>query len=552
MSKRMVLFFCVCFTLVMLVGCGGGGNATTDTDTPPVTNTPAPDNNTPATPNAPQATERSKTVNLGTDVKATTMDPHNFRDSSSQYLMAMCYESLIYTDHSGSGYQPMLAESWDIAEDGLSWTFHLREGVVWSNGDPFDADDVVFSVQRCIDGREDLVFTMQYLPTLETVEKIDAYTVKVGFSAPSPMAGNGFRCLYIIPQKAYEEYGDDLFFRQPPLMIGTGPWKMTEWVDSQYTSYVKNETYWNKANYDSFFEEVIIHYIVEPTSAIAAHIAGTTEAYIRLSGVSQDLLPLYADVADRVELVNYSTNNATWLGLSFKEGSIWHDENTRKAFDLAIDRQAIIDNILGGAASIPSGYWHSSVVGYDPTLGKPEYNPEKARELLEQSSYNGEPIALMSGVATSETEGMYLSIADMVNSIGFNMSVQFEDLSVFTPRQNSGDYDFFVINTSIPDGIPQRMLSRIPNNFDRSDYLNEEMNEVINHFLTDLDEDRRFDWSRQANQMIFEQKAPHIVLWHRDFVQAVDYGIVGIRLFPDGMYDFAFIDYDPTMSGFRY
>ncbi|MDR0468606.1 MAG: ABC transporter substrate-binding protein [Peptococcaceae bacterium] len=556
MAKRLTAFISIVLILGLLAGCGSGsgnaGQGNTGTGNTGSGNTSQGNTGTGNTnqgntgTTTPPPPARSKTVNIGSDVKATTLDPHNFRDSSSQYIIAMCFESLIYTNHDGKGYDPMLAERWDIAEDGKSWTFYLRKGVKFNDGKDFDADDVVYTVDRIMSHKDDFAWLPQYLPTLESADKIDQYTVRVNLSGPTPLAGNGFRCMYIIPNESMEKYGDDMFFGQPPKMVATGPWRMKEWVDGQYISYTKNELYWDIAQHDSYFDEVYIHYIAEPTSAIAAHLTGTMDTYIRLSGISEDLIPLYAGTENRISVVPYGTNSTTWLGLSFKEGSIWNDEKVRKAFDMCIDRQLIIDNILGGTASLPLGYFHSSVIGHNAALGNPEFNTEKAKQLLAESSYNGEAFALMAGVANSETEGIFLTIADMANSIGFNMSVQFEDLSVFTPRQNSGDYDFFTVSTSIPDGIPQRMLNRIPQNFDKADFVNPEMNDLINKFLTDLDANKRAEYAKQVNDMIFELKAPHISLFHRDFKQALNWGIVGIRLFPDGMYDFAFVDYDPS------
>jgi peptide/nickel transport system substrate-binding protein len=456
----------------------------------------------------------------------------------------MCYETLIYTEHSGEGYTPLLATSWDIAPDGMSWTFHLREGVQWNNGDPFNADDVVFTVQRLIDNRDTFVFVNQYLPELDSVEKIDEFTVKVGLSKPAPMAGNGFRALYIIPQKAYEEYGDDLFNKQ--IMTATGPWKMEEWVDGQYCHYSKNENYWNKAEYDSYFDEVYLRIIGDMSSGIAAHLAGSVEAFVQTSGISGDMLSLYAGTEQKTELVETPTNSAMWLGLDFKGDSMWNDENTRKAFDAAIDRQAIIDNIMG-RGSLPIGYLSTGMFGHDATLGPPVYDPELAKELLAQSSYDGREFTLMVSTGTTQGEEIFLAVADMVNAIGFNMKIELVDLSVFTPRQNGGDYDFFTINTSFPDGLPLRQLSRILTNLDKNNYENYELTGYINSFLVELDDAKRYEYAQQANRFIFEHKAPHINLICPTIVNAVDYGLTGIDIWQDGMYTFQYVDYDPSL-----
>ena len=115
------------------------------------------------------------------------MDPQNYNGLGGQLLISFAYESLIYSPHDGSGYQPYLAKSWDIDPEGMHWTFHLRDDVTWSTGDPLTADDVVYSVERFINGAPELSWKSQYLPAASYAEKIDDYTVKIGFTAPSPM-----------------------------------------------------------------------------------------------------------------------------------------------------------------------------------------------------------------------------------------------------------------------------------------------------------------------------------------------------------------------------
>jgi len=488
--------------------------------------------------------ERSRTVNIGVNSKLLNLDPHNFRDRDSELSLRFTYEPLLVSDHAGSFF-PMLAKSWDISPDGTAWTFYLNEGISFTNGEPFNADTVVYNVERVVDGSPDLVFRTVYLPDLKSAEKVDEYTVKINFSNPAPLAAAGFRSFLMIPAEAHQEYGDEMFYGMNH--IGTGPWFFNDWVDGQYSQFLKNPDYWNKAEFDSYFNEVYIRFITEVPSAIAAHIAGDIDAYFS-SSLSIDSQAMYARARDRIELVTYPTNRTNWLGLSFKEGSIWHDENVRKAWDMAIDRQAILDTFLPNEI-LPRGFFAPGLEGHDPNLPHPEYDPEKARQLLADSSYDGRPFTLL--ISTNETMGEEkgLTIMEMVNAVGFNMSLEFEDFSVFSARQVGGDYDIFLIQTGQGNGVPNRALARIPNNLDNADYTdNEEMNALVRGYLSELDPVKRAEYARQANQMIFELKAPHISLWHIQQTQAVNYGLVGLLFNPDGEYQFHYVDWDPSKA----
>lgn len=493
----------------------------------------------------PSTEERSKTVNIAFNAKPRTLDPHNWNDQGSETTIRMCYQTLIYTDHTSSGYTPMLAESWDIAPDGKSWTFYLRKNVFWHNGDPFDADDVVCTFERLSERRNELLIFTAYLKAFESVEKIDQYTVKVNFKEPFPTAGNSFRAIYIIPHKAYEEHGDDLFHKQ--IYYGTGPWKLAEWKDGEYSHFVKNENYWDKENYDPYFEEVYIRHITQPSSAVAAHVAGDLDVYCPGGGINNDLLHLYAGTEDRIELVTYETNQNVWIGFQFEGDSIWNDINARKAFVAGIDVQLIIDTIKGGKGVIPNGYWHKSVTGYDGSIPSFKYDPELAKELLAQTAYNGEELRMMTNPNLSDGESIGLAIVDMLKDIGFNISFKVEDSTIYNNRRNEGDYDIYLIQTSFVDGVPYRQLNLILNDTDHKNYVNEEMFDLIRQYNVEMDREKSVKLVQQVNRMMCELVAPEVSLFHTEVTCARDYGITGVDFYPDGLFNFSWVDYDPSL-----
>ena len=545
MSKRIIVVLCIFLALVMLTGCGkdgttgtsNGSNATSTSNGANTTGTTNGSNNTVA--------ERSKTVNIGCNYRPTTMDPHDLRNYSSIIHAMFTFETLLYSDHVG-GYHPRLAESWTISEDGTEWTFKLRSGVTFHNGDAFNADDVVYSVDRVVN-IEDLYYTGMYAPTMASAEKIDDLTVKVIFSQPNPDALNSFNAFYIISKETHEELGDSYFYEQ--YCYGTGPWKLDEWIDGQFSRFFKNTEYWNKSTYDSYFEEVLLHYISEDSSAIAAHLSGTVDMYLTNGGISMDVLPLYNGTEDKIEILEYETATAYHLNLSLREGSIWNDPNVRTAFDLCIDRQQIIDTLYGGTGAVlPNGFLHEVSIGYDD-LGAPEYDPERAKQLIADSAYDGHPIEILIQNIPPQAEEVALSIIDMAASVGLNMTFVKVETAVFTERLYSGAYDLYLISMS-QGNLPFRSFERMLDNYNHHDYDNEELWNVIRDTMgaKGMDADRRAELIKQANQIVYKEKAPTILLWWRNYTQAQNRGITGIDYWPDGLFCFTYVNWDPTLA----
>jgi len=456
----------------------------------------------------------------------------------------MTFEALVRSDHAGNHF-PHLAESWEFNEDGSAMTLRLREGVYFHNGEYFDADAVVFNFERLIEGRSTLGVAINFWQALESVEAIDQYNVRLNFDGPFSSALTSLKCTFMIPPGAFEEHGEALFNDQ--IMYGTGPWIFEEWVDGQFARFTKNTSYWNIANYDSYFNEVFIRYVVEPSSAVAAHLAGDVDAYIGIGGISADMVPLYAGAEDRIQVVNFLTSSFKYLHLSYREGSVFHDENVRWALVYGIDRQSISDNLLGGGPPVRSMF-PQGVVGYDPTIEPYVFDPDRARQFLEDSTYDGRELLLLANSGSPSAESVNLAIADMLGQVGFNIVVRVEDSATFNTLRAAGEYDIFSIHSMYGDGNPfNHLTARILRDIHGSYFYDTEMFAVIEEFTIAMDPDERQRLAAQVNRMFRELPGPQTAYAVLYANQAINWGITGIDLFPDGFVGFNRVDWDPTL-----
>ena len=499
----------------------------------------------------------NKSISISFSENCITLDPHDGPNSGTGIVQRMMYESLIAMDNAGS-YFPWLATDWTYNEDGTEWIFNLRQGVEFSNGEAFDADDVVCTFQRCIDEYTKLNNPVSSFPMdadgnalLVSVEKLDQYQIKIVLNRTYATALNSFANIRIIPNETFEKEGAEMWANQN--CVSTGPWVLQEWIDGQYARFLKNPTYWNKANYDSYYDEVYIRCVLEPSSSVAAHIAGDTVANIVVGGIDPDMLSLYAGTESKTQIISYYVNSYYYMGFNCAEDRPFHDINMRKAFEYAIDRQAICDAIMGGGVAINS-ILPEGVTGYDATMPNYEYDPEKAKECLAAANYDGREIVLSSNTSTTKAQDQLLAMGGYLEEVGFKVKVEVVENATLLEMRTSGNYDVFLVITmhSANDGggiLYQRVTSIV--DYHKHGFVNDELNNVILQGSVTIDTDARAKLYQRAAQIIREESAPHFALYAPNATLAIDYGIVGLELWANGNHNFTYVDFDPEATAWR-
>ena len=492
--------------------------------------------------------ERSKTVNLGMEGKLTKLNPNDSTDSDTMMCLDMVFEGLLYGDHNDN-YFPQLATEWTVADDGMSYTFKLREGVKFHNGEDFNADTVVFNIDYIIENRL-LISAGSGFPELDSIEKLGEYEVIINMNTPRWDAHSNFSTIRMIPKGAYEEYGDNFFYDQ--IMYGTGPWIFEEWVDGQFCRYSKNKEYWDIANHDSYFEEAYIRFVTEASSAIAAHLSGGIEAYVG-GGIGDDDLLKYVGSEQKTEIIHFDVARFTEFTMNFNGDSVFRDIKVRQALDMAIDRQALIDAFFP-EAKIPShGVFNPSVKGADSSIPDAVYDPVAAKKLLDESSYDGRQIKFLCRQGDWQEE-VCLVVAEMWQQIGFNVVMDYYDFSVFMAMITEANYEIRNLTTGHGNGSPRGFINQLGNTtvksyngFNTLDGA-EEVMPLVQQYLRAADDATRIELAQQINRLCSAMVAPRIVLVYHNLAHAVDYGISGILFYPDGQFRFQYVDWQPGHS----
>ena len=504
----------------------------------------------------PTASEPSKTFTMVVSENMKTLDPHYQTTLIGKVFTQMYLDSLLMYDETTGEFFPWLCESYEYSDDYLTWTFHMRDGLTFSNGETLDANDVYCTFMRLFNDKTGSPIAAQYWADLEKVELINDKTISLTTSAPK---ANMRVCLvktYIIPDEAYEARGEDLFYSQE--CPASGPWVLDEWIDGQHITFHKNETYWNKDWFDSYYDNVVIKMNTETATAITAHVSGDAQAYLPTGGIANDMLALYKNSEAKTQVKSSLGGTFVYAGMSFKEGSFFRDPDFRWAFEYAIDRQGIVDGVIGGGAVPKSEALElfGENLGYDSDLAPYTYDPELAKEFLEKSSYDGSYVEIVTNNGFNKSEDIAIYVSDCLNKIGMNTGVKIVEVAELMSIRAEGDYDVFLIQNmngcgDIGNDMMQRLVQDTHHSFfaEADPVTYQKMADAIIAQSQELDVQKRADYTREAMRIIRENAGPHSYLCQYNSTFAIDYGVTGLEPFADGTFRFTYVTYDATSKG---
>jgi len=448
---------------------------------------------------------------LALDRDQDNMDPHMHFQRVGILMNINMYDSLLHKTPNLQ-YEPSLATEWRALND-TAWEFKLRKGVKFHNGDPFSAEDVKFSFDRVLDPATK---SPQYgnIRAIKEVKIIDDYTVHLVTDKPFPLLLERVVFFPIIPKKYFEKVGARVFAEQAP--AGTGPYKFVEWKRDQYLRMERFAEHWRGP---APIKHFIIRVIPE-TSTQAAELKTGGVDIIR--NLSPDLMP------DLKANPNTSVSTAPILRTHYvaldMRGPPFDKKEVRQAANYAIDRQAIIDKLMGSLGRIVPTVINPMAFGFDPTVEAYSYDPKKARELLRQAGYpNGVDITLHTGLPGAWYRQMAEAITEMLSEVGLRTNLKIWDPGPAWDKFFQGEgkatngfygswgyYSTFDADAILhplyhtePGGWVGKWYTRIPG-----------LDELIDEARSTLDSEKRLATYAKLQRLIKEE-APSIFLWHQ-------------------------------------
>jgi ABC-type transport system substrate-binding protein len=368
-----------------LTGCGATP-APTEPPAPAPTEPPAP---APTEPPAPTPTEEpavKRVLTIAASTEPTSFDSGAGGDFQNYALNLFMFHNLFEQDEKGVP-QPMLAESYSVEEDNLTWTFKLKEGIEFSDGTPFTSEAVCFTVDQLIAPDSPKPHASSWAPVGEC-KVVDDYTVQLITKEPyaavvSHIVSGGYPGVMLSPSMG--EYGDEMGLHP----IGTGPYVLKEWIRGDRVILVPNENFSEVLGPKPYYDEIIWRVVPEDTTRILMLETGEVD-------VAYSVPPEMVESVDAKPDLNVVSVAGLWNWYLFDVNKPPLDDvRVRQALNHAVDKQLIIDTLLEGRAKIATGPIGSAFGGFEP-VGTYEYDPDKAKQLLEEAGAAGAHIVVHS------------------------------------------------------------------------------------------------------------------------------------------------------------
>jgi peptide/nickel transport system substrate-binding protein len=467
----------------------------------------------------PFAAAKEREVSIGLQSPVTSMDPHYHNLSPNNSLLLHVYEPLILRD-ANMKLRPGLAVSWRAVDD-LTWEFKLRRNVKFHDGSPFTAEDVVATYKRVPNVPNSPSSYATFTKPIVETRVVDPYTIIFKTAQPHVLLPSDLAAVYIVP-KAVAEKASTEDFNSGKAAIGTGPYKVAEFVHNSRIVLKANYGYWGG---EEPWDKITFKILSNSAARVAALLSGDVQMIETvptsdIARISADKSFSVADkVSNRVIYVHlHQWNEKSAPHVTAKDGkpldrNPFRDARVRKALSIAINREAIADRIMEKRA-IPAGQLLAdSFYGTSRKLKPPKYDPEAAKKLLAEAGYpNGFALTIHG------TNNRYINddkiaqaIAQFYSRAGITAKVETMPSAVYFTRATAGEFGYMLLGWGTESGeqgsaMRSLLATRNPekgmgvNN--RGRYSNPVFDKQLTDALFTMDEKKREGMLQQAAETV--------------------------------------------------
>ena len=497
----------------------------------------------------------ARTLRYASAYEPGTMDPHAVGSAYATRILNQVYDTLVGRDEDFR-VAPGLATSWATTQPTV-WRFKLRPNVKFHDGTPFTADDVVFSIERALSPTSQTRFN---LPNVTGAKKVDALTVDVVTSLPTPVLPVAFTNLRIMSRawavKHHAEKPQDYRAKEDTFASrnanGTGPFILKEWVPDVRTVLVANKGYWGPhGNVDE------AQYLV--VSSAATRLAGLVSGEIDfvIDAALQDVERLRRTA--NVQLVQGSSRSTQFLGFDHARDKLedsdaarnpLKDKRVREAIRMAIDVEALNTKVMRKLGTPGRALFTPQVEGYDKRFDKPAaYDPVRARALLKEAGYpDGFGIALYCS-NTQPADSLCQAVASMLARVSIRVRYNPIPFNNLTPKVTARELPFYALGwtpATDAEGVEVPLL-HTPNaagdgDYNAGNYSNPKVDALIDKARVELDSAKRLAMLAEV-MAIADEDVAYITLTYRSVYWAMRSN-VHVKPRPNDLLDLRYVRMD--------
>ncbi|MEP3350108.1 MAG: ABC transporter substrate-binding protein [Marinomonas sp.] len=378
------------------------------------------------------ATASEITVGISSDV--ATMEPNGSGADSNLSVMANIFDGLLQRNSDGK-LIPSLATDWERI-DALTWRFTLRQGVKFHNGNDFTVDDVLFTFNRL--NNPEISNFVNFGAQVDSIKPLagNPWVIDIKTHQPVAFFSQNLPQIFMMDKESTEDRSPGDVGQNP---IGTGAYKLAEWIKGSHVVLTANDNYWAGA---PAMDKVTIRPVTEASTALASIMSGAVD-------ILQDVPVSSIKVIERnknLEVLKRPARRSIFLGLSNAEDHPGSDVRVRQAISMAINEEQIIDKVMFGAASLAAQVPDPATIGYNPDIKRPAFNPSKAKALLKDAGYsNGFEITLTGpNDRYIQDEQILAAVAADLAKVGIRVNVAAKPKSIVFKELQENKLEFYL------------------------------------------------------------------------------------------------------------
>jgi peptide/nickel transport system substrate-binding protein len=481
------------------------------------------------------------------DSDIDTLNPLTTEAANGQWLSwNVINEGMLQMNNYTLKLEPCLAESWEISPDQLTYTFHLRHGVKWHDGEPFTADDVKFTYDKIMDPKVDAADVRVYFSNIKSCEVLDPYTIRFvateRYFKTLEVLGT---YIVVLPKHVFEKGDPDFnkneFGRHP---IGTGPYKFVRWDTGSQIVVERNDDYWDKAHL-RYPKRIVYEIIEEPYVAAQLLKKGEIDVFDRVDPIQWEHELKPSRSMEHLKEIVYPFPSYNYLGFNLRL-PMFSDVRVRHAIDLLVPRDEILSQVyLNQYANKTSGYDPPSVPSYNHDVPPTPYDPALAAQLLNQAGWkndhgdgllykDGKPFSFTVVYGAGNPIGQKIAelIQESLRRAGIDLKLERLTFAQLISQLDDWKFEACMLSWALdinedPSQIWASSEADIKKSSNAIGYKNPEADKLMAAAKLEYDDDKRAALYRQLHQVIHDDYPvcflfnPHIILLVSDRFQNV-------------------------------